>query len=48
MATSSRFCKVLQEDIEILLDNSVPEKTRQETKYAMKIFIGNKVTTDTN
>ena len=49
MATSSRFCEVSQEDLELLLENSVPEKTKQATKYGMKIFNGKKLyRTDTN
>ena len=48
MATSSRFCEVSQEDLELLLENSVPEKTRQATKYGMKIFNGKKLRTDAN
>ena len=38
MGTSSRFCEVSQEDLDLLLENSVPEKTRQATKYGMKIL----------
>ena len=48
MATFSRFCEVSQEDLELLLENSVPEKTRQATKYGMKIFNGKKFNIDTN
>ena len=33
MAAASRF-------VDILLDNSVPEKTKKATKYGMKIFNG--------
>ena len=42
MATSLRFTEVSQEDLELLLENSVPEKTKRATKYGMKIFNGNK------
>ena len=33
MAAASRF-------VDILLDNSVPEKSKKATKYGMKIFNG--------
>ena len=48
MATSSRFCEVSHEDLELLLENSVPEKTRQARKYGMKILKGKKLNADTN
>ena len=38
MATSFRFSKDSLEDLELLMENSVPEKTRQATKYGMKIL----------
>ena len=41
MATSLCFTEVSQEDLELLLENSVPEKTKRATKYGMKIFNGN-------
>ena len=48
MATSSRFTEVSQEDLELLLENSVPEKTKQATKYGMKIFNGKNHNNDKN
>ena len=48
MVTSSRLSEVLPKDLELLLENSVPEKTRQATKRGMKIFNGKKLNTDTN
>ena len=48
MATSSRFTEVSQEDLELLLENSVPEKTKQATKYGMKIFNGKNLNNDKN
>ena len=48
MAMSSRFTEVSQEDLELLLENSVPEKTRQATKYGVKICNGKNLNNDTN
>ena len=48
MATSLRFTEVSQEDLELLLENSVPEKTKQATEYGMKIFNGKNLDNDTN
>ena len=40
MAATSRFVEISKEFLDILLDNSVPEKTKKATKYGMKIFNG--------
>ena len=40
MAAASRFVEISKEFLDILLDNSVPEKTKKATKYGMKIFNG--------
>ena len=40
MASASRFVEILKEFLDILLDNSVPEKTKKATKYGMNIFYG--------
>ena len=39
-ATSSRFRSVHEEDLDSLLVEAVPEKTKVVTKYGMKIFHG--------
>jgi len=41
-AASSRFHTVCDEDLEKLLVESVPEKTKTAMKYGMKIFHGKK------
>ena len=33
MAAASRFVEILKEFLDILLDNSVPKKTKKATKY---------------
>ena len=38
MAAASHFVEISKEFLDILLDNSVPEKTKKATKYGMKIF----------
>ena len=40
MVAASRFVEISKEFLDILLDNSVPEKTKKATKYGMKIFNG--------
>ena len=40
MVAASHFEEISKEFLDILLDNSVPEKTKKATKYAMKIFNG--------
>ena len=40
MAAASRFVEILKEFLDILLDNSIPEKTKKATKYGMNIFYG--------
>ena len=39
-AASSRFRSVREEDLDSLLVEAVPEKTKVATKYGMKIFHG--------
>ena len=39
-AASSRFRSVRKEDLDSLLVEDVPEKTKVVTKYGMKIFHG--------
>ena len=40
MTAALRFVEISKEFFDILLDNSVPEKTNKATKYGMKIFNG--------
>ena len=40
MAVNSRFAEVSEGFLESLIENSIPAKTNQATKYGMKIFIG--------
>ncbi|KAL9980188.1 hypothetical protein ACROYT_G008739 [Oculina patagonica] len=38
MASTSRFREVSEDDIESVLQSAIPEKTKQATKYGIKIF----------
>ncbi|KAL9972341.1 hypothetical protein ACROYT_G018626 [Oculina patagonica] len=38
MASTSRFRVVSEDDIESVLQSAIPEKTKQATKYGIKIF----------
>ncbi|KAL9953873.1 hypothetical protein ACROYT_G041346 [Oculina patagonica] len=38
MASTSRFREVSEDDIESVLQSAIPEKTKQSTKYGIKIF----------
>ena len=40
MAVDSHFAEVSEEFLESLIENSVPAKTKQATKYGMRIFNG--------
>ncbi len=40
MASTSRFRVVSEDDIESVLQSAIPEKTKQATKYGIKIFKG--------
>ena len=35
---STRFAEVMDEEINLLLDDAVPENTKHATKYGMKVF----------
>ncbi len=40
MASTSRFREVSEDDIESVLQSAISEKTKQATKYGIKIFKG--------
>ena len=37
---AARFAKVTEEEIAKIIEDSIPEKTKQSTKYGLKIFQG--------
>ena len=42
MASCHRFAEISDEFLENLIDNSIPEKTKKDTKYGANIFNGKK------
>ena len=39
---ATRFAEVSQEDVTFLVDEGVPQKTKEATSYAVKVFEGKK------
>ena len=44
MASGSRFSDVSEDELDCLLENAIPEKTKVATKYGIKIFQGKNLT----
>lgn len=40
---ASRFAEVSEEEVTILVNEGVPEKTKEATSYAVKVFEGKKL-----
>ena len=40
---ASRFAEVSEEDVTILVNEGVPQKTKEATSYAVKVFPGKKL-----